>query len=579
MAAGDTPHPVPGRDERDEATTSEGPLVAPAEPETPAAAPPVVPPTDGQRKGPEGQRKGPVKLSKKQKKLVKDAHRQLDSWERYRALTDVLDEALELVDLADHKARFALIIMTAINAVIFLLGARTDVIKDLPEGIRPVLVVGFIFYILTALYFFFQAIESLRPRKSQPHVQHGGESALDEHPLGIRFYEDILCRDVEAYRRAWREVRIGQLNSELAVQAHALAEINEKKYRALGKLYTGLQIMIVMATVLLAVGAIAYWRSGGAEAGFGKHVKLKHGAEGTAEAAEASARDWQRYPAIAERTTTAQIVGLGDVHGAYDRLIALLLTGGLIRKAGDQPAGYAWAGGNRVLVSVGDIINKGDRAIDVIDLLRSLEGQAAKAGGQVIVTLGNNEAEFLAKPGKNKSEEFRTELEKRHLDPDKVADGEGDYGQWLRQRPLAAKVNRWFFCHAGETGGQSVAQLADTFRKTVDAGNWKSQFLIGADSILEAEKWWRDGRVIDRDLVGVKAAHIVFGHDPGAFTKGVLEEKFEGRIFRIDVGMTPSVDYSKGALLLIDRQGGSDVATSLDADGKRQELWRGPAGG
>src|SRR6266536_6274772 len=66
-----------------------------------------------------------LKLSKKERKRIKDSHRPLDSWERYRALTDTLDEALELVDLADHKARFALIIMTAVNGVLFLLGTRT----------------------------------------------------------------------------------------------------------------------------------------------------------------------------------------------------------------------------------------------------------------------------------------------------------------------------------------------------------------------------------------------------------------------------------------------------------------------
>jgi len=575
MAVGETPRPNQRDD--DAQAVPERPAAAPSADTTSAPSPPVIPPTDG----PQGaEKRGPVKLTKKQKKLLKDSHRALDSWERYRALTDVLDEAIDLVDLADHKARFALIIMTAINAVIFLLGARTDVIKDLPEGIRPCMLGGFIFYVLTSLYFFFQAIESLRPRKSQPRVRYAGESGLEEHPLGMRFYEDILSRDVEAYRRAWREIKIGQLNAELAVQAHALAQINQAKYNALRKLYGGLQIMILMATALLTIGAIAYWRAGGAEAGFGKHVKIKgKAAEGIAEAAPASARDWQRYPAVVERTTSAQVVGLGDVHGAYDRLVGLLLTGGLVRKAGGQPAGYAWTGGNRVLVSVGDIIDKGDRAMEVIDLMRSLETQAQAAGGAVIVTLGNHEAEFMAKPGKNKSEEFRAELEKRGLDPDKVADGETGYGQWLHQRPLAAKVNGWFFCHAGDSGGQTIPQLADDFRQTVDAGKWSSRFLIGPNSILEAEKWWQDRSAIDRDLAAVKAGHIVFGHDPGAFKKGQIEEKFGGRIFRIDVGMTPPVNYSKGALLFVDRQGGTDVATSLDADGARKELWRGPAAG
>jgi hypothetical protein len=155
----------------------------------------------------------------KQKKLLKDNHRALDSWERYRALTDVLDEALELVDLADHKARFALIIMTAINAVIFLVGTRTELIREIPAAVRPILLIGFVLYVITAMYFFFQAIESLRPRKSQPHVRYEGADGLGDHPMGIRFYEDILSRDVEAYRRAWREIKIGQLNAELAVQA------------------------------------------------------------------------------------------------------------------------------------------------------------------------------------------------------------------------------------------------------------------------------------------------------------------------------------------------------------------------
>ncbi|HVD76296.1 MAG TPA: metallophosphoesterase [Vicinamibacteria bacterium] len=566
---------VPGRTA---VPPSENTTSAPSPPVS-APAPPVIPPTDGKQ----ADRKGPVKLTKKQKKLLKDSHRPLDSWERYRALTDVLDEAIDLVDLADHKARFALIIMGAINAVLFIVGTRTDVFWALPSNVRAWLSAAFVVYLVTALYFFFQAIESLRPRKSQPQVRYAGESSLEEHPLGIRFYEDILSRDVEAYRRAWREIKIGQLNAELAVQAHALAAINQAKYNALRRLYRGLHIMIFMGGGLLALAALYLFLNRG-------HMSLKHsGKDGTAEslpggpadaaAAPATARDWQRYPPIAERTTSAQVVGLGDVHGAYDRLVALLLTGGLIRKTGDQPAGYAWTGGNRVLVSVGDIINKGDRAIDVIDLLRSLETQAQAAGGAVIVTLGNHEAEFMAKPGKNKSEEFRTELEKRGLDADKVADGETEYGQWLHQRPLAAKVNGWFFCHAGDSGGQTVPQLADEFRQTVDGGKWTSRFLIGNKSILEAEKWWQDRSAIDRDLAGVKAGHIVFGHDPGAFTKGRIEEKFEGRIFRIDVGMTPSVNYSKGALLFIDRQGGTDVATSLDADGTRKELWRGPAAG
>src|SRR5688572_5896681 len=197
------------------------------------------------------------KLGKKQKKLKKDAVRNLDSWERYRALTDALDEAVDLVDLADHKARFALVIMAAVNVVLFFTADALDPLKSSSTPVQVIVGIYMFVYVLIALYFFLQAIESLRPRQSQPQVTPVDHTGLDEHPMGIRFYEDILRRDVDDYKKAWQQVRIGQLNAELAVQAHALAEINRAKYTALRKLYKGLQIMTLMAVGLVALGGIA----------------------------------------------------------------------------------------------------------------------------------------------------------------------------------------------------------------------------------------------------------------------------------------------------------------------------------
>jgi len=238
----------------DDAHVVPAPSAAPSAPPpqtTRAPAPPAIAPTDGTR----ADRKPPVKLSKKQKKMLKDSHRPLDSWERYRALTDVLDEAIDLVDLADHKARFALIIMGALNALMFVMASQTDVFDAIPVSWRPVMTAVIVVYALIAVYFVIQAIESLRPRKAQPQVRYASETGLEDFPVGLRFYEDILARDLEAYRRAWRELRIGQLNAELAVQAHALAQINKAKYDALRRLYLGLQILTLMAVILMGVGS------------------------------------------------------------------------------------------------------------------------------------------------------------------------------------------------------------------------------------------------------------------------------------------------------------------------------------
>jgi len=301
-----------------------------------------------------------------------------------------------------------------------------------------------------------------------------------------------------------------------------------------------------------------------------------------AQARAAFKRDWARYPAVIERSTSAEIVALGDVHGAHARLVTLLLKAGLIRAAASAPAGYAWTGANRVLVCPGDVIDKGDQSIPVLDLVMSLERQAAAAGGEVIVTLGNHEAEFLAKPWRKKATAFNVELNGRGLDAKTVA-ATSAYGEWMKNRPIAALVNGWFFAHGGNSASQTMSQLAQRYRAVVDAGAWDAPFLLAADSILVEQKWWKDRAGVEASLRALGASHVVFGHDPGAAKsssdgqRGVIREKYSGRIFAIDVGMSPAVNDGEGALLLIDRNGADEVATSFDASGARREMWRGPA--
>lgn len=189
-------------------------------------------------------------------KLQQDALRPLDAWERYRALVDTLEESHKLSDLGDHKARFALVIMGALNVVLFVVGTRADVVAGIPDAWRPWLTAYLVAYALVALYFFSQAIEALRPRRLRLHVPLG-QAAPDQHePLGLRFHEDALRHDVQGYREAWAHVRMDQLHAELAAQAHTLAHVNRSQYLALRRLYLGLHVMIFMLTGLLALDGL-----------------------------------------------------------------------------------------------------------------------------------------------------------------------------------------------------------------------------------------------------------------------------------------------------------------------------------
>ena len=329
-------------------------------------------------------------------------------------------------------------------------------------------------------------------------------------------------------------------------------------------------IVILAVTVLLSIASCDHDK------------KDKKGKKQAEQSHSSYTRDWNRFPAIVARNTRAEVIALGDVHGGYERLVNLLSNAELIRPDGQSPARYSWSGGNRLLVSVGDLIDKGDHSMEVLDLMMTLEAQAPASGGEVIVMLGNHETEFLADPENKKAREFVAELQIKGIDPLALPNGQKPYGEWMMNRPLAARVNDWFFAHAGNTSGKTTDELAETFRHEVDQGNWASRFLIGDDSLLEAEKWWKQKsqttKLLDDYLRALNARHIVFGHDPGAFhNKGEIGQEEDGRIFLIDVGMSPAIDYSRGALLLISTNGNKQLAVSLDADGKKTEVWRGVA--
>jgi hypothetical protein len=190
---------------------------------------------------------------KKEQKRLLDATRPLNSWERYRALTDALGEAYELIDISNREARFALILMGGLNAVLFVVATRTDLAASLTADQRRWFGVTFVVYAILASHFLLQAIELLRPRKFRPHPHPPNRAATQEDfPLGIRYYEDVVLRDVDGHWTAWRDVHIGQLNAELAVQLHSFCRSNQDKNIALRRLYAGLRAM----TVLLGASAV-----------------------------------------------------------------------------------------------------------------------------------------------------------------------------------------------------------------------------------------------------------------------------------------------------------------------------------
>jgi len=302
-------------------------------------------------------------------------------------------------------------------------------------------------------------------------------------------------------------------------------------------------------------------------------------------------RDWSQHPAIVQLDTTQDLWALGDVHGDYDRMTALLAAAG-IAPVPAQPSAAQWSAGGAVLVCTGDLIDKWTQSLPVLAYLQALASSATASGGQVIVTMGNHEAEFLADPSGTKTADFVTELNAAGISPASVASGAHPLGQYLRALPFAARVNDWFFAHAGNTSGATLANLEASLRAGVDAYGYGAPILSDANSILEYKldspaPWWEvagkdPATVLAQYATAVSATHIVEGHQPGSVTfsdgtkraKGTLFQKF-GEIFLIDVGMSRGVDDSAGALLHIQRNAatGKTTASVVLPSGASSVLW------
>ena len=199
------------------------------------------------------------RLLRKELKRVADVNRPLDSWERYRALNDALDEAYEQIDLGNREARFALILMGGLNAALIVLGGRSPLPQTLSPMPRALVIGALLVYLVVAVRFLLQAIDALRPGKFRPNLA-GWPADSQDFPRGVRYYEDVIERDAAAHWRAWQEVRIGQLNAELAVQFHSLCQKNEHRHLAIRRLYVGLRIMtILLAGLAGTLVCFAWW--------------------------------------------------------------------------------------------------------------------------------------------------------------------------------------------------------------------------------------------------------------------------------------------------------------------------------
>ncbi len=186
-----------------------------------------------------------------------EAERQpLGAWERYRALSDQVDHMLDVIEMADRRTRFAMVLLGMLNAANLLIAMQRDVLGATTVN-QVVVQVYICCYVLLSMYFMFHAVSALRPRSRQMgRTQH----AIRTAGPGVRLVDDILAHDPERLYDVWRTAPAGALSRELSIQVFLLARTTAEKYSALNKVYTGVLVLLSLTAifvVLLGLHALA----------------------------------------------------------------------------------------------------------------------------------------------------------------------------------------------------------------------------------------------------------------------------------------------------------------------------------
>jgi len=304
-------------------------------------------------------------------------------------------------------------------------------------------------------------------------------------------------------------------------------------------------------------------------------------------------------------TGVERVVAIGDLHGDYGQYIKVMQSAGLLDKKGK------WSGGKTHLVQTGDLTDRGADSRKIIDHLVKTAKQARRKGGYVHLLIGNHETmnvvgdlryvtggEFDAFKTRNSQrlqdlqwerqvewmrantltfeelnlENYRKEWEQRvplgWVEHRMAWALSGEYGGWVKDNPVAIRVNDSIFLHGGISAEYCKFSLRSLTEQVMAAmENYDPSITTIVNDEL-GPLWYRGlaqeeeaevfSQTLDNilDRYGVK--RIVVGHTP---TGGVVWPRFDQRVIVNDTGIAAYYGSHKGVLELT-----ADGATTIYGD-------------
>ncbi|HLH30237.1 MAG TPA: metallophosphoesterase, partial [Terriglobia bacterium] len=186
-----------------------------------------------------------------------------------------------------------------------------------------------------------------------------------------------------------------------------------------------------------------------------------------------------------------RVVAIGDIHGDFDAFTGILQRAHLI-----DPT-LRWIGADTTLVQLGDFLDRGPKARDVMDLLMSLQKTAPRQGGKVIVLMGNHETMNLygdyryvtpddyatftnEKAGSRARSLYPSRPEGFAARCDAFAP-EGRYGKWIRGLPAIVRIDDSIFLHGGispDLASYSIDKLNESIASEIHSFDSFKQYMV-----------------------------------------------------------------------------------------------------
>jgi hypothetical protein len=242
----------------------------------------------------------------------------------------------------------------------------------------------------------------------------------------------------------------------------------------------------------------------------------------------------------------ARIVAVGDLHGDYQAWLDIARAARLV-----DPAGH-WSGGKTTLVQLGDILDREPDSLKIVRSLQQLQKEAPRAGGRVVVVLGNHEAmnllgdfryttpgEFAAFAGPGSAalrdhvyQLNRAAIEKAarasnpSLTAQQIRDSwmaahppgwiehklawspTGELGEWATRNPAVARIDGTLFVHGGLSAEYARFPMEEINRRVAAA---MASGDDSASSILNdplGPLWYRGLVTTDRDAEALRAQEV-----------------------------------------------------------------------